>query len=193
MNISRGSLWSLVSLIAFSPAFARSAELGHFRQGDVEVTVTRAPEKRLDFEVVVPASRAEVWKAFTTSEGMTAWIAPSAKVDLKIGGPWEVGFPGAAPGGGTILSFLPMQMLSVHAMAPEKFPTVRRDRTQAVFLFQEVDAGHTRVTLSQIGWQSGEEWDKAFDYLSTGNAQLLEMLFYRFSKGPVRWDQAPPK
>jgi uncharacterized protein YndB with AHSA1/START domain len=156
-------------------------------QGAVDVTVTRAPEKRLDFEVVVPATLDQVWQAFTTADGLVTWLTPAAKVELRLGGPWEAGFPGAKPGGGTILSFLPREMLAVAALAPETFPTVRRERTQAVFRFEPVDAAHTRVRLSQIGWQTGREWDEAFAYLAKGNAQLLNSLHHRFAAGPVDW------
>jgi hypothetical protein len=59
------------------------------------------------------------------------------------------------------------------AMAPEIFPTVRAERTTARFEF--IAKGRsTRVRLVQTGWKQGEEWDKAYDYLATGNAQLLE-------------------
>jgi uncharacterized protein YndB with AHSA1/START domain len=156
-------------------------------QGAVKVTVTRGTSKRLDFEVIVPASRQRVWEAFTTKEGMESWIAPSARVDLSIGGIWEVGYPGAQPGGGTILSYMPMEMLSLHAMAPEEFPTVRKEGTIAVFFFDRLAEGQTRVRLAQIGWKSGVEWDKAFDYLSQGNAILLNMLAERFTNGPTDW------
>lgn len=156
-------------------------------QGSVKVTVTRKPVKRLDFEVIVPASQQEVWTAFTTKEGMESWIAPSARVDLSLGGVWEVGYQGAQPGGGTILSYVPIEMLSLHAMAPEAFPTVRKEGTIAVFFFERLGEKQTRVRLAQVGWKQGEEWDKAFDYLSQGNAILLNMLLKRFTKGPTDW------
>ncbi|MCA1582627.1 MAG: SRPBCC domain-containing protein [Acidobacteria bacterium] len=141
-----------------------------FTQGAVKVTETRSPAKRLYFEVVVPATPERVWAAFTTSEGLTTWLAPSAKVRLELGGEWQVSFGSGAPSGGNVLSWLPMEMLSVNAMAPEWFPTVRRDRTIAVFRFEPVGEKQTRVRLAQIGWKDGEEWDKAFDYLGEGNA-----------------------
>lgn len=160
-------------------------------EGSVKVTVTREPVKRLDFEVIVPASQQEVWTAFTTKEGMESWIAPSARVDLSLGGVWEVGYQGAQPGGGTILSYLPFEMLSLHAMAPETFPTVRKEGTIAVFFFERLGEKQTRVRIAQIGWKNGEEWDKAFDYLSRGNAILLNMLLKRFTNGPTDWKKLP--
>jgi hypothetical protein len=73
------------------------------------------------------------------------------------------------------------------AMAPEQFPHVRAERTTALFEFQSVDKRSTRVWLTQTWWKAGEEWDKAYDYLATGNAQLLETLNRRFVSGPLDW------
>ncbi len=50
-----------------------------------------------------------------------------------------------------------------------------------------VGAGATRVTLVQTGWQTGAEWDAAYDYLAGGNAQLLAQLHRRFTTGPIAW------
>ncbi|MEP6769702.1 MAG: SRPBCC domain-containing protein [Acidobacteriota bacterium] len=176
-----------LSAVLFAALPLIAAPATTFTQGAVKVTETRTPAKRLDFEVVVPATIEQVWTAFTTSEGLTTWLAPSAKVRMELGGEWQVSFGSGAPAGGNILSWLPMEMLSVNAMAPEWFPAVRRHRTIAVFRFEPVGEKQTRVRLAQIGWKDGEEWDKAFDYLGKGNAELLNMLHHRFTAGPTDW------
>jgi hypothetical protein len=71
-------------------------------------------------------------------------------------------------------------------MAPERFPEVRTVGTTAVFDFAPEGEG-TRVTLTQTGWRPGKEWDDAYDYLASGNAQLLEQLYERFARGPMKW------
>ena len=147
------------------------------------------PEKALRFEATVPASVDEVWKAFTTSEGMTTWIWRDAKVELREGGDWLVLYPGGKTGGGTILAVEPKKKLVLSAMAPEWFPHVRAERTRAVFEFAAKDADHTTVTLTQTGWKEGKEWDDAYEYLSKGNAQLLAQLQQRFEKGPIDWSK----
>jgi uncharacterized protein YndB with AHSA1/START domain len=177
-------------VIAFAPAAARGGETpaalpAAFDEGHVHVTVSTQP-KRLDWDVVVPAPPSAVWDAFTTASGMETWIAPKATVELRRGGVWSVGFPGAAPGGGTIALVQPQTLLAVDAMAPEQFPEVRRERTLAVFTFSPAQSG-TLVHLSQTGWRSGDEWDHAFAYLARGNAELLEALYVRFAKGPIDW------
>ncbi len=73
------------------------------------------------------------------------------------------------------------------AMAPESFPHVRADRTTARWEFKAVDKGSTLVRLTQTGWKEGEEWNKAYDYLASGNAELLETLNRRFVSGPLDW------
>ena len=156
-------------------------------QSPVKVTKRPAPDKALIFEVEVPAPRAEVWRAFTTSEGLSTWLTPGAVVDLKKGGEWTAHFPNGKTGGGTILSFTPEEELILSAMAPERFPTVRAERTTARFRF-ESRGDATLVELQQTGWKSGEEWDRAYEYLAAGNAQLLETLRRRFTNGPLDWD-----
>ena len=145
-----------------------------------------AAEKVLVLEVTVPARINAVWDAFTTSAGLSTWLTPGAVVDLKEGGEWTAHFPGGSTGGGTILSFVPEKELVLSAMAPDKFPTVRATRTKARFQF-EAKGDSTVVRLTQTGWKEGEEWVKAYEYLTVGNAQLLATLHHRFVNGPSDW------
>jgi uncharacterized protein YndB with AHSA1/START domain len=152
------------------------------------VTVVKSAAPRaLQFDVDVPASVKDVWAALSTSEGMRTWIAPEATVDLRPGGEWLARFPGAAPGGGKIDSLSPEATIVIHAMAPEKFPEVRAIGTTAAFTLTPCGDRCTHVRLTQTGWREGKEWDDAFDYLATGNAQLLELLHRRFVSGPIQW------
>ena len=156
--------------------------------GPVKVTRTDEPEKALLFEVTVPAKLDDVWRAFTTKEGAQEWLWPDMTVELREGGDWIVHYPGGKTGGGTIVSFEPVQSITLRAMAPEQFPEVRRERTTAVFRFESAGA-ETKVTLLQTGWKTGKEWDDAYEYLAKGNAQLLGQLLYRFKNGPVDWSR----
>ena len=157
-----------------------------FGQSPVKVIKQSTPEKALIFEVSIPALRTEVWRAFTTSEGLSTWLTPAAVVDLQKGGEWTAHFPGGKTGGGTIISFVEGEEITLSAMAPEQFPTVRAARTTARFQFAP-DGETTRLRLVQTGWKSGEEWDKAYDYLALGNTQLLGTLRRRFVDGPIDW------
>ena len=171
-------------LVITSLAVGQSAKTD--QSGYVKVTRTYQPVRRLDFEVEVPAAADQVWEALSTSAGLTTWLAPEATVQLQAGGDWLVRFPGSSGGGGTILSFVPGARLELAALAPEAFPTVRRERTRAVFEIKGTGQT-TMLHLTQTGWKSGEEWDKAFEYLARGNCQLLNALHDRFVNGPTDW------
>jgi uncharacterized protein YndB with AHSA1/START domain len=159
-----------------------------FAQAGEHSSAADASQKRLLIEMEIPAPLSEVWTAFSTGAGLNTWLAPDCTVDLKPGGDWLVHFPGST-GGGTIVSFVPQKEMVLNALAPDKFPHVRADRTHAVFTF-EARGNATVVRLTQTGWKSGAEWDRAYEYLTAGNAQLLAMLHRRFVDGPTDWKKA---
>jgi hypothetical protein len=84
------------------------------------------------------------------------------------------------------VSFVPEKEMVLNALAPDKFPHVRAERTRAVFQF-EARGNATIVRLTQSGWKSGDEWTQAYEYLVAGNAQLLATLHKRFVNGPTDW------
>jgi uncharacterized protein YndB with AHSA1/START domain len=142
--------------------------------------------QQLVIELEVPAPVSDVWRAFSTSEGLSTWLTPSATVDLRPGGEWTAHFPGGSTGGGTIVSFVPEKELMIAALAPDQFPHVRAERTRATFQFQSRGEA-TVVRLTQTGWKSGPEWTRAYEYLVAGNAELMATLHKRFVDGPIDW------
>jgi uncharacterized protein YndB with AHSA1/START domain len=156
-------------------------------QNDAPAVVLE-PQK-LVIEVEVPAPMTEVWRAFSTSDGLSTWLAPNCEVDLRAGGEWTVHFPGGSTGGGTIVSFVPEKEMVIAALAPDQFPHVRADRTRASFQF-ETHGNATIVRLTQTGWKEGAEWTRAYEYLLAGNAQLMAALHHRFVDGPIDWKKA---
>jgi uncharacterized protein YndB with AHSA1/START domain len=168
---------ALLGLVAESVAFAA---------GPVTVTKVASPEKGLRFEVTVPGSLDELWAAFTTKDGLATWLWRDIRVDARTGGDWIAIFP-QSTAGGTIVSLTPKTQLVIAALAPDRFPAVREARTRAVFEFAAVTPFSTKVTLVQTGWGIGDEWDAAYEYLASGNAELLTQLYQRFASGPIAW------
>ena len=142
-------MFKMISGVVLAASIAAAAE------SPVKVTKTDNPEKALFFEVTVPVKPDEVWRAFTTKEGAEEWLWPHMTVELREGGDWIVHYPGGKTGGGTIVSFEPMQSITLRAMAPEQFPEVRRERTTAVFRFEPAESG-TKVTLLADGMEAGQ-------------------------------------
>jgi uncharacterized protein YndB with AHSA1/START domain len=145
-------------------------------------------QKQLLIELEIPAPVSAVWEAFSTSDGLSTWLGPNATVDLRPGGDWLAHFPNGSTGGGTIVSFVPEKEIVLAALAPDQFPHVRAERTRAVFTF-EARGNSTVVRLTQTGWKQGPEWDRAYEYLVAGNAELLSMLHRRFREGPIDWNK----
>lgn len=177
--------YAISLFLVAGPVFLASGAGRSAHAQDAASPVASAPQK-LVIEVEVPAPLPAVWQAFSTREGLTTWLTPDATVDLRPGGEWTARFPGGSTGGGTIVSFVPEKELVLAALAPDKFPHVRAERTRAVFQF-EPRGKSTIVRLTQTGWKTGEEWTRAYEYLVAGNAELMAALHQRFVDGPTDW------
>jgi uncharacterized protein YndB with AHSA1/START domain len=159
---------------------------------------TPYPERTIRTEVTVEASVDEVWDAWTTEVGITAFFAPACNVTLRIDGPYEIYFdPDAAPGqrggeGMRVLAFQPKTMLAFTWSAPPHLSRVRRQRTHVLIRLHPLDEGRTKVTLTHSGWGEGGEWDAAYTYFQRAWQQVvLPRLAHRFSVGPIDWDDPP--
>jgi len=147
--------------------------------------------KILHLEVTVPASVDDVWNAWTTTDGIKSFFSDSAKIELRVGGPFEVYFNNAVPYGlqGSedcrILSFLPYQMLTFEWNAPPEFGELRNQLTRVVLFFEKISENDTRVILSHLGWGTGADWDKVFDYFNRAWSYVLANLKKRFIEGPI--------
>ena len=158
--------------------------------------------RRLRKGVEVRGAPAEVWKAWTTKEGLRSFMAPDARVSLEIGGSFEPLFdlespPGSQGGEGLqFLSYLPPEMLSFTWNAPPDHPTIRSQfHTWVVVRFLPEGADRTRVLLDHLGWGTGEKWDKVYAYFDRAWDLVLARLVHRFEAGPINWTDPyrPPK
>ena len=152
-------------------------------------------ERVLRHEGVLAAPLEEVWKTFTTADGLRTFLAPVVALDFRIGGKWEVsadphgqlGDPGNIVN--EVISFLPLSMISVRVARPPS--TFRHPEivTQVwtVYQFERVGADRTRLTVSMAGWKTGTDWDETYAFFERGNAYTMAQLQKRFTDGPKRW------
>jgi uncharacterized protein YndB with AHSA1/START domain len=164
---------------------------------EVRDTSHAAPDgtRVLQHSIVVPATRREVWDAFTTTEGVRAWAVPVAQVDFRLGGIWEssynldarIGDPGNIQN--RFLSFLPLRMISMQAIAaPPNFPHM--ELLPEIFTVIELDEEgprSTRVTISMVGYKTGGGYDVIYKHFAAGNPWSLKKLHERFADGPIKW------
>lgn len=159
----------------------------------VAMPPSRAAERAIDKEVVIAATPEQAWAAWTTREGVITFFAPDAKVEARIGGPFEIYFnPLAEPGlkgaeGMHFMALQPARMLSFDWNAPPHLPEARAQRTFVVVRLLPAGGGQTRVTLHHTGWGDGGEWDKAYAYFDRAWGFVLGNLKKRFESGPIDW------
>ena len=152
-----------------------------------------ADERAIDEKITVKANVDEVWKAWTTTEGVKTFFAPDANVQLRVDGPYEIymnpfaesGMKGAD--GMRIIAFQDKKMLIFTWNAPPSLPETRKQPTVVIVRFISRGDVLTDVTLHHIGWAEGGESDKAYDYFVKAWPSVLKNLKKRFDDGPVDW------
>lgn len=157
--------------------------------------VTAPSDKAIVKDVTIPASVSDVWRAWTTTDGLKSFFSPNARVELRPGGPIEVLFLSDRPYGlkGSedclILSYLPERMLSFEWNAPPDFGPLRDIRTIVVISFESISSGETRLIFEHRGWGTGDDWDRLFAYFDRAWGYVLTNLKERFEQGPIDWSE----
>ena len=153
-----------------------------------------AQERTIAKDVVVKAPAAEVWKAWTTNEGIQSFFAPEAFVEPRAGGTFHIHFNPYAPRGlkgaddMRVLAVQEGRMLSFTWNAPPYYPEVRGQNTYVTVRVKPVSDTETRVTLVHGGWGDGGQWDQVYDYFGKAWTAVLTNLQKRFEEGkPVDW------
>jgi uncharacterized protein YndB with AHSA1/START domain len=152
-----------------------------------------AAERAIDKSVEVAATLDQAWQAWTTREGIVAFFAPDARVEARVGGPFQIYFDPGAPAGSKgaddmrYLALQPQRMLSFDWNAPPSLPEVRAQRTVVILRFEAVNPTTTRVSLHHVGWGDGGEWDRAYAYFDRAWGTVLGNLKKRYDSGPIDW------
>ncbi len=162
-----------------------------------EYTRENAPHRRIVKEVVVDAPAEDVWRAWTTVEGVESFFAPKADIALVQGGSYELYFDPDAPEGDRgsegceVIGYNAPERLSFSWTAPPEFPNARRKHTTVDVHLEQVERGKTLVTLTHYDWhdKEGEEWDRAYEFFETAWDGVLNNLQYRFAHGPINWGE----
>ena len=146
------------------------------------VAATGPDIRSLVKETVVNAPALEVWSAWTSKVGIDSWWGPpDARIDLRVGGPFELLFLPDAPAGQQgsegcrFLAYVPGEMLSFTWNATPDHP-LRSEYTWVVLTFSELDDGYTKVHLVHTGFLTGPDWDTYMAYFSGAWSSVLDRL-----------------
>ncbi|MCC5807022.1 MAG: SRPBCC domain-containing protein [Opitutales bacterium] len=135
----------------------------------------------IEVEMTVDLPRAEVWRRWTTSEGVATFFAPESHIELRLGGAYELYFlPKDAPEGQRgsegcrILAYAPERMLAFTWNAPPQLPNARQHHTWVVLALEDSDDGRTQVLLTHLGFaelaarhaEHATEFERTRDYFA---------------------------
>lgn len=147
--------------------------------------VTSNGERVLRLELVIPIEKAEAWKLFSTEEGWKKWATPVVSIDFRVGGEirshYDKGKSTNDPGTIRlpIINYLEKEMITLRVILTETFTSkVRQEdqNLQEIIQFVDVGKGRTKIVSSMIGWGTGPDWDKTYDFFAKGNKWSYEQL-----------------
>jgi uncharacterized protein YndB with AHSA1/START domain len=146
-------------------------------------------EKVLRIECVLPVSLNDAWKLFTTDEKLKKWIAPLAHIELKAGGYIITNYDQSKSLSDSssiklpITSYIDNEILVLKVILNDNFVKSVREsdaNLQEVIQFIKVDDKHTKIVSSMIGWGTGTDWDKAYDFFVKGNEWTYKELLNNY-------------
>lgn len=157
-------------------------------------------DRNIHIETIVNAPIMEVWKAWTTEQGLESFLAPDCNIDLRTNGRMDVYFYPEAPQGQRgaenvhILAVENYRLFSFTWNNPAELPKIGNQQTHVMLKFFPFGKSNRRTKLVLIhdGWGDGEIWDQAYQYfIKEWRNTVLFRLHYRFDKGPVNWSYPP--
>ena len=158
-------------------------------------------DRTIFLEATVDAPPAEVFRLWTSEEGIKKFFAPAARVEARVGGRYEIIFaPARDPEGNShgtkgarILKLVPGKELAFEWITfagdelpgynapPYAAPAERNTRplpTWVELAFEPVETqpGKTRVRLAHYGFRDGEKWEKSFQWFERAWKGVLDEL-----------------
>ena len=145
----------------------------------------------LEHQAIVGAPVGDVWRAYTTTEGLKSWMVAEGSINLKIGGLMKTAYKRGTTLDGPdaivnkILSLDPERMITIQCVhPPAKFPyKSATEKLWTVIYFEPVGESQTRVTCRMLGFDASAESEKVRGFFQTGNQQELDALVKHFEKG----------
>lgn len=180
----RGLLAVLAAVLAAGPAMAAGQSVR-----DTSI-VDETGARLLRDEIVIQASPATIWRALTNESAYRRWVAPASFIDLRVGGTVEVSFDPKGKRGDPanlkqeITAYLPERLLVFRNLHNPGAPGGAAYGRLAIILELTPEAaGQTKVTLSQVGYQKGSEFDAMYAFFATHNPEFLNDLKAFVEKG----------
>lgn len=146
-------------------------------------------EKILRLEITLPIQLTTAWKLFTSDEKLKKWIAPIAHIELKSGGYIITNYDSTRQLSDSssiklpIISFIDNELLILKVILNDNFPKNVRDsdeNLQEIIQFVKLDENNTKIISSMIGWGTGNDWDKTYNFFEKGNEWTYKELLKNY-------------
>ena len=139
-------------------------------------------------EAIVNAPIDQVWKMFTTKEGIESWMVAKTEFELRVGATWRTSYSkdstlnNDASIHHMILAYDPSRMLAYRTIkTPGNFPFPNAiSKTWNVVYFEPAGVGRTKVTAHMLGFEDNQESQKMRAFFVTGNKTTMDSLIKRF-------------
>jgi uncharacterized protein YndB with AHSA1/START domain len=158
-------------------------------------------DRTVNLEAIIDAAPAEVYQLWTSPEGIKKFFAPEARVEVKIGGRYQIIFaPAKDPEGeshGTkgarILDLVPNQKLvfewitfagddllgkNAPPFAPPSERNVTPLPTWVELSFEQVEGqpNRTHLKFAHYGFRDGAKWEQSYQWFSRAWKGVLDRL-----------------
>ncbi len=149
------------------------------------VETTTSGDLLLVEEVWIEASLEAVWNAYTTSAGWEGWAAPTADVDLRVGGLIRTNYsPGASLEDEDtntlhILNYAPQALLTLRAELQKNWPEIMQEdaeRLTNTILFESMGPQLTRLRSYGMGYRDTPDYKRLMGFFISANAGLYKVL-----------------
>lgn len=166
-------------------------------KGEQETSSVDAALAPVVARAVVNAPIDEVWRAWSTSEGLSAALGgPTTRVECVVGGAFEILWNDQAPEGErgsegcTVLSYVPRRMISFTWNAPPQFAHARQRHSHVVVELRAVTDSTTEITLTNLGFdalaaafpENAEEYRQVRAYFAVAWPKVLGWFVEHFEK-----------
>jgi uncharacterized protein YndB with AHSA1/START domain len=150
--------------------------------------VKAASVEPIIIEGIVNAPIEEVWKSFSTREGIESWMVAKTEFELRVGATWRTSYSkdsnlnDDASIHHTILAYDPGRMLAFRTIkTPGNFPFPNAIlKTWNVIYFEPAGASRTKVTTRMLGFEDNEESLKMRAFFEAGNKTTMDNLIRKY-------------
>jgi uncharacterized protein YndB with AHSA1/START domain len=175
----------LIAALALGCATAVAAQTPA-KPGFDQVMGTAADGARYyEDSIVIKAAVKKLWAAFTDHEAYRAWAGvPVSAIDFRLGGVIEANYNPQGHLGdpqnikNMFIAYVPERLLVFrNVQAPDGLPgKAMYGNTAKTLEFQALGPNETRVTVSGMGFATGEDYDKLYRFFSQGDGEMLVSL-----------------